>query len=1173
MDASFTDMDAIEKHEVAPVSVSPSPPSSSPPIASRNKVTVKAESDLHDNDDDKGKVPPLLPPKPPVRFSASEFLALWRRAAGAAIPPDVRNRAASPHLGTLTVGSVVFAPCRVEGSASPLRGPLHVPPPYRLHYALAEVTGIQVMAGTVTVSFLFTDPGVDDEAISLYECIPCPPTCLTRWLQDEGAGEELCTTANGTTVSSPCCSLLERALRITPQDGPLPVNDIYRSLVVSSAVRHKEGAEATGLTAAQQQCAAHLRSLYCMSDEDEEDTHEKRNGPDGNQRGGDVNGGCEAGKRRKREEDVHAKNPPQLPPASSAEPSSDATAPLFTWRTLNTSLSSCAQQSAAVKEGATALSVRYTAPLSLHVFFARVFQMVNVFMERQCRPSRRHATGSLWRHLQQQQQQQRFAPPRSPVVVLVLFDSYAALRRFHVYMTVRGHVVQLQDGTDSSPAEQVPASSPPRTDAQCVCMGRPPSPPRIAVAFGTECKVWICMLRDDTAEEDANAGRGDAEAVIAAQLRRLLASAPPIDALVSFKEHATGQSDDGAEDDEASALVTAERVLLQLLPHLGTARLVCHLHEVPAPPLRPGASTTTTTATSALASPQSAATNVVKVSGAIFGDRKLLVPSSPEQLTLLASVLADDPPPPPSPSTPFPPSTSSAAAAAEACAGSGTNTRQSKTAQKRPRPADDSTNALHALTPALLERIALGTFTDSAASALFDAFGDATAVVAAPPLVSSTCLPPPLLQAVPQVALSTLPGRGPLPTLLGTVEDVYEKWCVDPTRFGEAFPVFQAVYALVADVFGSPSRFRSRRGPLPPQQQQYGGPPTCFAPSTFPPDPSALPRIALVLPRGNPTHHPSLSTQQFLHALHLFFTPWTLYEVGPAAPATLSASALSSTNTCVLWYQRGGLLLLFCDEPTTQLGALQDDADVVIACGKAAAAWVAANAATSQDHRTAPAETPAVYFAVISEMEVVPPVEQGAHLWLPITLRAPSLQRSSSSSRSVDARKDGVKLAEGEDDEVVMEARWPSTSASEAELTRGQAQVLWQRLLSTVGADGNPLPFSPASASSSSFPQSSERPPQLSSPANSSSASPPGRRLRHVEVLPKTLRQAVVLWRHLSPAAEAACPSGWSEREDEGTSWPMLKALVKSIALTCATATPVRMSDVTLVRRADDFSQ
>ncbi|RNF01278.1 trans-sialidase [Trypanosoma conorhini] len=62
--------------------------------------------------------------------------------------------------GEFAIGSAVFAPKRRRAGA--------------LHYALAEVTGVQACAGTATVAFAGAEPGVDDEAVPLYALVPCP---------------------------------------------------------------------------------------------------------------------------------------------------------------------------------------------------------------------------------------------------------------------------------------------------------------------------------------------------------------------------------------------------------------------------------------------------------------------------------------------------------------------------------------------------------------------------------------------------------------------------------------------------------------------------------------------------------------------------------------------------------------------------------------------------------------------------------------------------------------------------------------------------------------------------------------------------------------------------------------------------------------------------------------
>ncbi|KAG5481531.1 hypothetical protein LSCM1_05550 [Leishmania martiniquensis] len=1103
-------------------------------------------------------------------------------------------------LGALSIGSVVFAPYRVRAERQVRGGPsacasggistgsstaavtpqpMSPPPPtYHLHYALAEVTGIQVMAGTVTVSFLFTDPGIDDEAVSMYECVPCPPACLSRWLREENS------------VAPPRCSLLERVLQVTPQDGPLPVNDVYRALHAAPSTL-AFAPESSPLSAQrqrqQERCVARLRRLYCLSDDDDEPTHAKmaRN--------------CKGVAQGASEQDTAAIPAALNPTATTATPSPAARrSPSAT----TADKAAFPASSAGVTALATSLPTmlaRYVAPTSVHVFFSGIFQQVNAYMEQRCSRRRRSLTDPAAEPSPPARQLRGSVlaahAASVPPLVLVIFDSYATLRRFHAFMTLRGHVVQLLDGTH---------------------VGRALPSPSTSHAFGAQCKVWLCMLRDDTgeecAEEEAKRGNGasmtraggeeasaEVVAFMEAQLRRLLAAAPPVDSLVSFKEHVTQQQQQQQVAEHHELVVphqhiTAEAVLQRLMPHLVEDRLVCLLQDVPAPsPPRPTSAAGTLDVSSTgtkqqqqqpSTAPTAAATTVVKVSGAVFGDNKVLVPCSPEQLTLLSTVWASTPPP--------------------LCKGTGDGvvaqrdgeaaaTRNSspatKAARKRPRVAETAGTAsetaaarTQALTPALLERIALGSFTDAAAATLFDIFADATAVVVKAPDTP--------LADVPTTVGDAHRGSGDrwgAAEVLSSIEDLYVKWCVDPSRFGEAFPVFAAVYALVADVFASAGRFRAGRarssrgrgagirddgpqqlatGPLestpPPEQDAeatgpaaaHGRPPAtptprkapcCCVGTLF----GSLPRIALVLPRGNPTHHPNLGTEQYLRTLRAFFSPWAVHEItSPASSAAVSCPAP------VLWHQRGGLLLLFCDEATTQLGALQDEADVVIACGKAAAAWVAANSATrvrNGDSCPTAASGP-VLFAVISEAEVVAPIDHLTHLWLPITLASPACIREGHASTSADR--------------LEQRGEWPPVSSEET--SRAELEEIWRLLVATVGADG--------SVDVSAHPSSPlQRQHKQKHGQILRSAGATGRRLDHVEALPRTLRQAVVLWRHLQTArgsvsgTQRQSSASSSQLDSEGP-WGTLQAIVKEMALSCVTATPVRMTDVTLIRSSGD---
>ncbi|KAG5508201.1 hypothetical protein JKF63_05456 [Porcisia hertigi] len=1103
--------------------------------------------------------------------SVLDFVALWRRTAvtpsrHTAAPTNakdaeevkgaqssssstlaVQTHAPNACIGTLSIGSVVFAPHRVRSGSSAcvsggtaggspitaaaahqLTSPPPPPPPYRLHYALAEVTGIQSMAGTVAVSFLFTDPGIDDETVSMYECVPCPPACLLRWLREEG------------NPAASRCSLLERVLHVPPQEGPLPVKDIYQALQAAYPTLDSAPGASPLLAYQQRQrerCVARLHQLCCLSDDDGRGhMTTARN--------------CSGVAHGASERDMAAMRVPLAPSTATAD---------------KAVLLGSSAGTATLAASAATISARYVAPTSVHVFFSGIFQQVNAYMEQRCSRHRRRSladptTAPLCRgqHPCRGGAAANAVPP--PPRVLAIFDCYATLRRFHVFMTVRGHVVQLLDGTDAC--------------------GAPPLP-HTSHAFGAQCKVWLCMLRDDTGEDDAeeearkdgfsvtgagaddcNTGVAQAEALMEAQLRRLLAAAPPVDALVSFKEHVTQKQRQEVEEHYQPATlrqqrVTAEVVLQRLMPHLAMDPLVCVLQDVPAPPST---------------APTAAAATVVKVSGAVFGANKILVPCSPEQLTLLSTVWASGP-------APVSAITSNGGGAEgnSETAAQRQGPHTTKGARKRPRAAETTDSSAptaaagaqaQALTPSLLERISLGSFTDVAAATLLDVFADATAVVVKALDPSPADVP----ATVGDAHRSSGDGRGAA-EVLSSIEDVYKKWCVDPSRFGEAFPVFAVVYALVADVFADVSRFRSGRsrsaggweaGICDNQpRQRCSNPPaadpsleravetraldTAQMQSMVPLSASRLPRcrlgahfgdiprIALVLPRGNPTHHPNLGTQQYLRTLRAFFSPWAVHE---------AASVAASYAAPVLWHQRGGLLLLFCDEATTQLGALQDEADVVIACGKVAAAWVAANSATRTSHGDSCTGTAAapVLFAVISEAEVVTPADQLTHLWLPITLSSSTSVREDHESAYASASGDRVEGC----------GWWPAMSNEET--ARTELEATWRRLVATVSADG-----------------SANVPARPSSPRRAGAA---GRRLHQLEVLPRTVRQAVVLWRHLQTAEatmgaaqdQSCVPS--SELDSEGP-WRTLRAVVKEMALSSLTATPVRMTDVALVRSSD----
>ncbi|EKF28506.1 trans-sialidase, putative, partial [Trypanosoma cruzi marinkellei] len=245
------------------------------------------------------------------------------------------------------VGSAVFAPRRRRAGA--------------LHYALAEVTGVQACAGTATVAFVNAEPGVDDGAVPLYALVPCPRPDFAR--------------------GGVRCSFAERALRAAVRCEP----------TLSDTARGQQ--------------------LSCDSD-----------------------CGSEVGDGSPLSDTAAPPMPPQTPssspPSSSGEPG-------------------CEGEQGTIR-------VTHAPPESMGAFFARAFRAV-------CRAILRHPAG--WQ------------PAAQEHVVLRVFDTYDALRRFNVYMAFRGHRLHLIDG---------------------VCA-------RAAPAAAGDVN-WLCLLAEDVRDERAVLG-------------------------------------------------------------------------------------------------------------------------------------------------------------------------------------------------------------------------------------------------------------------------------------------------------------------------------------------------------------------------------------------------------------------------------------------------------------------------------------------------------------------------------------------------------------------------------------------------------------------------------------------------------------------------------------------
>ncbi|EKF99975.1 hypothetical protein TCSYLVIO_009096 [Trypanosoma cruzi] len=263
-------------------------------------------------------------------------------------PGSAATRLMARGLGDgFAVGSVVFAPRRRRAGA--------------LHYALAEVTGIQACAGTATVAFVNSEPGVDDGAVPLYALVPCP------WPDFARGGVR--------------CTFAECALRAAARYEPTP-SDTARG-----------------------------QQLSCDSD-----------------CGGGVGDGPPPS-------DTAAPPTPPQTPSSSPPPSSGE----------------------AEDEGEQGtIRVTHAPPESVGAFFARAFRAV-------CRAILRRPADRQ--------------PAVQEHVVLCVFDTYDALRRFNVYMAFRGHRLHLIDGVSA----------------------------RAAPAAAGDVS-WLCLLAEDVRDERAALG-------------------------------------------------------------------------------------------------------------------------------------------------------------------------------------------------------------------------------------------------------------------------------------------------------------------------------------------------------------------------------------------------------------------------------------------------------------------------------------------------------------------------------------------------------------------------------------------------------------------------------------------------------------------------------------------
>lgn len=338
------------------------------------------------------------------------------------------------------------------------------------------------------------------------------------------------------------------------------------------------------------------------------------------------------------------------------------------------------------------------------------------------------------------------------------------------------------------------------------------------------------------------------------------------------------------------------------------------------------------------------------------------------------------------------------------------------------------------------------------------------------------------------------------------------QYCCGPgasASFGDAFPVYIAIRSIVEDALAA-----SLLSTLPSSSSSF--PLSWNEPSRW-----RFPRIAVVLSERRVGECSPLSNSTFVENVRLYFAPWVVHTLTSVEPKRSRSVPLteegehrvvpplfSSSFSTVQWDRHGGLLLLCCDEVETLLTGMHTEADIVIACGKRASAWVAAerkHQLPEASNRSAPAaphqrcrrRLPR-YYAVISEIEVAP--RPSLHFWAPF----------SPSSTSRGHHDDAVIQYHG----VGEESRPPSANAWTSHMTvMTETETLWDRLVTYVKSKAKPA------------------------------------------CLPKVIHQAVELWVCLQ-----------EERSSVETTTPIhhsrLAALAKSMALHCASSPVFRLSDI-----------
>lgn len=650
-------------------------------------------------------------------------------------------------------------------------------------------------------------------------------------------------------------------------------------------------------------------------------------------------------------------------------------------------------------------------------------------------------------------------------------------------------------------------------------------------AFHMDGKIWYCLLREEV-EHTTRSSTLEADDFPlpflspSAAFSSRLASSPPIDVVLFFSERHQKAMAIDASCSLSSLPFSAEAMLHSLFSRCATVvppfwtllfeddpPMLCDSNE-----RERGDATQKTSDTLPVHgfSPQ-----VVKVSGAIYDGRKILVPPSPEQLLLLAS-------------TPLPFSSSSASSSS-CCGGEGENApmgeeeKKKKQTKKHPGtsvkergadrvPASGSTDGL-SWNPVVVERIALGSFTDASLHHLFSTAGSLIANVDLEKQHRNVPISP---HGMPD-------GRGGpvVPSSgvyrLSSVERL--QYCCGPgasSSFGDAFPVYAAIRHIVEDALAS-----SLLAPLPSSSSPF--PFSLDGPSRW-----RFPRIAVVLAERRVAEGSPFSNATFVENVKRYFTPWVVHTLTSIAPKRSTSAprsedggkpvvppcVSSACSSTVQWDRHGGLLLLFSDEVESLHSSMHTEADIVIACGKRASAWVAAERKHQLPEANGSGSSPAAphqrcrrpppyYYAVISEIEVAP--QPSMHFWIPF-------------SPSSTARWDHHHHADPiQHRGVGQESRLPSANpywtAYLPVVT--ETEALWDRLVTYVKKQVKPT------------------------------------------CLPKVIHQAVELWVYLQEE---------ERRRSAGASTTPIHharfaALAKSMALCCASAPVLRLSAIHFERR------